>query len=64
MLNIIKFIFTLFMLLVSATIIAAVWSDPLLSLGVRLGVTCGMSAIIIYILYLYYKAFKAKRNDK
>ena len=52
------------MLLVSATIIAAVWSDPLLSLGVRLGVTCGMSAIIIYILYLYYKAFKVERNDK
>lgn len=55
MLNIIKFIFTLLMLIVSITIIVAVWIDHNLTLGVQIGTTCMMGIIISGIFYLYYR---------
>ena len=63
--NVIKFIFSLVLLIVAATLIAAVWKDPGLHFSVRFAVTCGMGAIIGYILYLYWRFYKNyTRNDK
>lgn len=64
MLNIIKFIFTLFMLIVAATIIAAVWMDHNLTLGVQIGTTCMMGIIILGIFYLYYRMSSRFLNKK
>lgn len=64
MLNIIKFIFTLLMLIVSITIIVAVWIDHNLTLGVQIGVTCMMGIVILGIFYLYYRVSSRFLNKK